>query len=238
MATKKKAGADKQPALKTIKAQISVEIDRQIDELVEQGWFPSRQHIIELALRKFLSSHRPELLERFIREDIEWGLRGATLEPPVVDLGDANAYANAGPVRKLIYLVLLLSLKDKASEIRFEPERERYKLSYVVDKAVHDLAPPPLLMAARIGNAIKVMADLDITKRRVPQNGGVRLLVDGSSAEVLVSIQPTEFGERATLNITATAEASQRAARVLRERAGNAEDDNVLLEFEVEENGL
>ena len=79
MTTKKKAhGTVKKPPRKSFKAQIPKELDQQIDVLIERGWFPSRQHIIELALRKFLNSHRPELMEQYIREDIEWGLRGGT----------------------------------------------------------------------------------------------------------------------------------------------------------------
>ena len=51
-------------------------LDRQIDALVEQGWFHSRDKVLQEAIRRFLDAHRPELMERFIREDIEWGLRG------------------------------------------------------------------------------------------------------------------------------------------------------------------
>ncbi len=60
----------------TIQTKIVARLDRQIDALVEQGWFPSRDQVFQEALRRFLDAHRPELMERFIREDIEWGLRG------------------------------------------------------------------------------------------------------------------------------------------------------------------
>jgi Arc/MetJ-type ribon-helix-helix transcriptional regulator len=60
----------------TIETTISDRLDRQIDTLIEQGWFPNRDQVFQEALRRFLDSHRPELMERFIREDIEWGLRG------------------------------------------------------------------------------------------------------------------------------------------------------------------
>jgi Arc/MetJ-type ribon-helix-helix transcriptional regulator len=60
----------------TVETKIAARLDRQIDALVEQGWYPSRDQVFQEALRRFLDSHRPELMERFVREDIEWGLRG------------------------------------------------------------------------------------------------------------------------------------------------------------------
>ncbi len=62
--------------MKTVEAKIPERLDRQIDALVEQGWFHSRDKVMAEALRRFLESHRPELMEQFIRDDIEWGLRG------------------------------------------------------------------------------------------------------------------------------------------------------------------
>ena len=62
--------------MKTVEAKISDRLDRQIDTLVERGWFDSRDDVLQEAIRRFLEAHRPELMERFIREDTEWGLRG------------------------------------------------------------------------------------------------------------------------------------------------------------------
>jgi Arc/MetJ-type ribon-helix-helix transcriptional regulator len=59
-----------------IEVKLPEAVCRQLDELVQRGWFRRREDVIDLALRKFLNTHRPELLERFIREDVEWGLRG------------------------------------------------------------------------------------------------------------------------------------------------------------------
>ena len=64
--------------MKIVEAKISDQLDRQIDALVEQGWFRSRDQVFKEAIRRFLEAHRPELMERFIREDVEWGLRGQT----------------------------------------------------------------------------------------------------------------------------------------------------------------
>jgi Arc/MetJ-type ribon-helix-helix transcriptional regulator len=63
-------------AMKHLKFDIPDQLYRQMDTLVKQGWFRDQEEILNLALRKFLNSNRPELLERFFREDIEWGLSG------------------------------------------------------------------------------------------------------------------------------------------------------------------
>lgn len=62
--------------MKTIRAKIPDQLHRQLEKLAASGWFKSRDAIVEEALRKFLMANRPELLEQFIREDVEWGLRG------------------------------------------------------------------------------------------------------------------------------------------------------------------
>ena len=64
--------------MKTIEAEIPDGVDRAIDALVERGWYSSRNQILEEALRRFLESHQPELMETFVRQDVEWGLRGQT----------------------------------------------------------------------------------------------------------------------------------------------------------------
>ena len=64
--------------MKLIETRIPDQLDREIDALVEQGWFQSRAQVLEEAVRRFLECHRAELMERFVREDVEWGLRGRT----------------------------------------------------------------------------------------------------------------------------------------------------------------
>ena len=62
--------------MKTVQTQIPDQLERKIDDLVERGYFPSRQRLVQEAIRRFLDAHRPELMERFLRQDVEWGLRG------------------------------------------------------------------------------------------------------------------------------------------------------------------
>jgi Arc/MetJ-type ribon-helix-helix transcriptional regulator len=62
--------------MKTIEATIPDQFDLAIDKLVERGWFRSRDDVLQEAIRRFLETHQPELMDRFVREDVEWGLRG------------------------------------------------------------------------------------------------------------------------------------------------------------------
>ncbi len=62
--------------MKTIHARIPEQLYRQMDALVKQGWFRSKEDVIDQALRRFLESHRPELIEKYIQEDVDWGLHG------------------------------------------------------------------------------------------------------------------------------------------------------------------
>ena len=62
--------------MKTVEAQIVDRLDRALNVLVEEGWFSNRGEVVQEALRRFLEAHGPELLEKFVREDVEWGLRG------------------------------------------------------------------------------------------------------------------------------------------------------------------
>jgi Arc/MetJ-type ribon-helix-helix transcriptional regulator len=62
--------------MKTIRAKIPEQLYRQMDALVKQGWFRSKEDVIDQALRRFLESHRPELIEKYIQEDVDWGLHG------------------------------------------------------------------------------------------------------------------------------------------------------------------
>ena len=83
--------------------------------------------------------------------------------------------AEAAPVRKLLNMVLLLAIKDKASDIHFEPFEDEYKMRYRVDGVLYELVPPPRHLAPAISTRIKVMSNLDIAERRLPQDGRIEL---------------------------------------------------------------
>jgi type IV pilus assembly protein PilB len=118
-----------------------------------------------------------------------------------IDLEAIEEMAEAAPVRKLINMVLLLAIKDKASDIHFEPFEEEYKMRYRVDGVLYELVPPPRHLASAIASRIKVMANLDIAERRLPQDGRIQLALGGNSVDIRVSTLPTLFGESVVLRI-------------------------------------
>ena len=118
-----------------------------------------------------------------------------------IDLEAIEEMAEAAPVRKLLNMVLLLAIKDKASDIHFEPFEEEYKMRYRVDGVLYELVPPPRHLAPAIASRIKVMSNLDIAERRLPQDGRIQLALGGNAVDIRVSTLPTMFGESVVLRI-------------------------------------
>ena len=118
-----------------------------------------------------------------------------------IDLEAIEEMAEAAPVRKLLNMVLLLAIKDKASDIHFEPFEEEYKMRYRVDGILYELVPPPRHLAPAIASRIKVMSNLDIAERRLPQDGKIQLALGGNTVDIRVSTLPTMFGESVVLRI-------------------------------------
>ncbi len=118
-----------------------------------------------------------------------------------VDLEAIEEMAEAAPVRKLVNMILLLSIRDKASDIHFEPFEEEYKIRYRVDGVLYELVPPPKHLSPAIASRLKVMSNLDIAERRLPQDGRIELNLGGSQVDIRVSTLPTLFGESVVLRI-------------------------------------
>src|SRR5262249_22414056 len=118
-----------------------------------------------------------------------------------IDLEAIEEMAEAAPVRKLLNMVLLLAIRDKASDIHFEPFEEEYKMRYRVDGVLYELVPPPRHLAPAIASRIKVMANLDIAERRLPQDGRIQLAIGNNNVDIRVSTLPTLFGESVVLRI-------------------------------------
>ena len=119
----------------------------------------------------------------------------------VVDLSSAEALADSAPVRKLLNMVLLLAIRDHASDLHFEPFENEFKIRIRADGILYEMVPPPRHLAFAITTRIKVMADLDIAERRLPQDGRIRLTVGGHPVDLRVSVLPTMFGESVVMRI-------------------------------------
>ncbi|MCU0959418.1 MAG: Flp pilus assembly complex ATPase component TadA [Pirellulaceae bacterium] len=118
-----------------------------------------------------------------------------------IDLTSAEALADSAPVRKLLNMVLLLAIKDHASDVHFEPFEDEFRIRIKADGVLYEMVPPPRHLAFAITTRIKVMANLDIAERRLPQDGRIELSVGGHPVDLRVAVLPTLFGESVVLRI-------------------------------------
>ncbi|MEN6309718.1 MAG: ATPase, T2SS/T4P/T4SS family [Anaerohalosphaeraceae bacterium] len=118
-----------------------------------------------------------------------------------IDLEDIKELAESNPVKKLLNYVLLQAIRDKASDIHFEPFEDEFKMRYRIDGILYEMVPPPKSIAVALSSRIKVMANLDIAERRLPQDGRIPLVVGGNPVDLRVSVLPTMFGESVVLRV-------------------------------------
>ncbi len=118
-----------------------------------------------------------------------------------IDLDELKELSESNPVKKLLNLVLLQAIRDKASDIHFEPFEHEYKMRYRIDGVLYEMIPPPRYIAAALSSRIKVMANLDIAERRLPQDGRISLSVQNNPVDLRVSVLPTMFGESVVLRV-------------------------------------
>ncbi len=118
-----------------------------------------------------------------------------------IDLADIKEMIESNPVKKLLNLVLLQAIKDKASDIHFEPFEDEFKMRYRIDGVLYEMVPPPRYVALAIASRIKVMANLDIAERRMPQDGRIELSLRGVPIDLRVAVLPTLIGESVVLRV-------------------------------------
>jgi len=118
-----------------------------------------------------------------------------------IDLTSVEALADSAPVRKLLNMVLLLAIKDHASDLHFEPFEDEFRIRIKADGVLYEMVPPPRHLAFAITTRIKVMANLDIAERRMPQDGRIELTVGGHPVDLRVAVLPTMFGESVVMRI-------------------------------------
>ena len=123
------------------------------------------------------------------------------LENEKFNLTDMEALAESAPVRKLLNMVLLMAIKDHASDIHFEPFEDEFRIRIKAEGVLYEMVPPPRHLAFAITTRVKVMANLDIAERRMPQDGRIELMVGGHPVDLRVSVLPTIFGESVVMRI-------------------------------------
>jgi len=117
------------------------------------------------------------------------------------DSGALEEIANETPIVKFVNLVLQQAIQDRASDIHFEPFEDEFKIRYRVDGALYEMAPPPKHLALPVISRLKVMSNLDIAERRLPQDGRITLQISGRMIDLRISTLPTQFGESVVLRV-------------------------------------
>ena len=153
---------------------------------------------VEEAIARYYSD-REESIEDVIQDlttddDEERGIKG-------YDLASDDELSDAAPIKKLLNMVILLAIRDQASDIHLEPFEDEFKIRVRADGVLYEMVPPPRHLANAIVSRVKVMSDLDIAERRLPQDGRIELNVGGNPVDLRVSVLPTLFGEAVVMRV-------------------------------------
>ncbi len=130
--------------------------------------------------------------------ELEFG-DGLTIDE--FDPNAAAAEANATPIIRYVDLILDKAIQARASDIHFEPFETEFKVRYRVDGALYEMDPPPRHLALPVISRVKVLSNLNIAERRLPQDGRIQRVINGKSVDLRVSSLPTQFGESVVLRI-------------------------------------
>ncbi|MGJ3243929.1 MAG: GspE/PulE family protein [Opitutales bacterium] len=115
--------------------------------------------------------------------------------------GDLTSAANETPIIRFVNLVLQQAIRDKASDVHFEPFENEFRIRYRIDGALYEMAPPPKNLAVPVISRIKVISNMNISERRVPQDGRIKMTIAGRPVDLRVSTLPTQFGESVVLRV-------------------------------------
>ena len=158
---------------------------------------------LETAIEKYFSSQE-EALEETLGGLDEEGLDDLDVENPDAqdDQDDGTAGADEAPIVKFINKILLEAIRQGASDIHFEPYEKSYRIRFRTDGVLTEIQKPPANLATRLAARLKVMSQMDISERRVPQDGRIKLKISRSkSIDFRVNTLPTLFGEKIVLRI-------------------------------------
>ena len=157
---------------------------------------------IEAALNKFYSDVPGSSVADMLKElgqDSDIAQEAAQAEAGLkVDLNDM---ANETPIVKFVNLVLYQAVQDRASDIHFEPFEDEFKIRYRVDGSLYEMSPPPKHLALPVTSRLKIMGNMNISERRLPQDGRIAINLGGKQIDLRVSTLPTQFGESVVLRV-------------------------------------
>jgi type IV pilus assembly protein PilB len=154
-------------------------------------------------IKATLETHLPSA-NVFVIDNIFDGAEAGELslvEAKMEDIGDLEAAAEGSPVIKLVNYLIYNAVREGASDIHVEPDDNALRIRFRVDGSLYEKLRPPVKMLPAISSRIKIMAGLDISERRLPQDGGIHVLMDGRPVDLRVSTIAGKNGEKIVVRV-------------------------------------
>jgi type IV pilus assembly protein PilB len=153
-------------------------------------------------IRTTIENHLPSA-NVFVLDEIfdEGESELSVVEHHIEDIADLELDADGSPVIKLVNYLIFHAVRESASDIHIEPDDNALRVRYRVDGRLYEKIRPPYKMLPAISSRIKIMAGLDISERRLPQDGGIHVLMDGRPVDLRVSTLPGQHGEKIVIRI-------------------------------------
>jgi type IV pilus assembly protein PilB len=154
---------------------------------------------IKATLQTYLPAANVFVIDDIIDDD---GLEDFSLiENITQDISNLEEIAGQSPVVKLVNYLLYNAVRENASDIHIEPDDKKLRVRYRVDGRLYEKIGLPYQMHAAIVSRVKIMSELDIAQRRLPQDGGIHVLVEGRPIDLRVSVMPGNFGEKVVIRV-------------------------------------
>jgi len=123
------------------------------------------------------------------------------IERSIQDIGADVDMAGLSPIIRLVNYIIYNAVKEGASDIHIEPTERQLRIRYRVDGALYKALEPPVHLAPAVSSRIKIMANLDISERRLPQDGRIHVLMEGRPIDLRISTMPMTFGEKVVIRV-------------------------------------
>ncbi|HOX55437.1 MAG TPA: GspE/PulE family protein [Candidatus Paceibacterota bacterium] len=158
--------------------------------------------VVQKAIEKFYPEENESFTDILKELGSDKEIQKEATEVAVTDDAAMMArLADQAPIVRFVNLVLFQAVQDRASDIHFEPFEDEFKIRYRVDGALYEMSPPPKHLALPVVSRLKVMANLNISERRLPQDGRISYPLGNRMIDLRVSTLPTQFGESVVLRV-------------------------------------
>ena len=154
-------------------------------------------------IRRMVQTYMPNT-NVFVIDDIIDDANGTSvelIEDSIDDIGFDVEFAGQSPIIKLVNYIVYNAVREGASDIHIEPTEQQLRIRYRVDGVLKQALEPPVHLAPAVSSRIKIMASLDISERRLPQDGRIHVLMEGRPIDLRVSTLPMPTGEKVVIRI-------------------------------------